>query len=205
MKNDLGTIPSEWLSYASTLSSDSSSLFNAIYPAQRDAKAALRWLVKNADDYFIDTDYITIGGGSAGAITAITAGISNQEDFRDELNQEDDPSLLSTNLDQSYEIKTIIDLWGSDIGLQSLNKVYDHERFDTNDPPLFIAHGTNDTTVPFSSAEKLKSTYEMNEIPLAYYPLEGQGHGPWNATIDGKRLEELAFEFIVEQQNLTTE
>ena len=53
----------------------------AIYAAQRDAKAAMRWIVANADNYNINTDYITVGGGSAGAITAVTLGVSSQEDF----------------------------------------------------------------------------------------------------------------------------
>ena len=38
----------------------------AMYPTHRDAKAALRWIIANADNYNINTDYITVGGGSAG-------------------------------------------------------------------------------------------------------------------------------------------
>ena len=204
LRDDFGTVPQEWLDYSTTLG-DQADQFIAIYPAQRDAKAALRWLVANADTYNINTDYITVGGGSAGAITAITLGISNQEDFRDELNNTQDPTITSTNLDQTYQIKTIVDLWGSKVALDGLNEIYGHQRFDQNDPPLFIAHGTEDATVLFSNAQDLKAVYDSIGIPLAYYPLEGRGHGAWNATVDGKRLEDLAFEFIVEQQNLVVE
>ena len=42
-------------------------------------------LFSNSDNYNIDTDYITVGGASAGAITSITLGISNQEDFTNEM------------------------------------------------------------------------------------------------------------------------
>ena len=167
LRDDRGTVPQEWLDYAANLPSEQVSQFLAIYPAQRDAKAALRWLATNSATYNINTDYLTVGGGSAGAITAITAGISNAEDFRDELSASQDPSLSSTNLDQPYKVKTIIDLWGSAIALQSLEAIYGHYRFGRNDPPMMIVHGTEDPTVPFSSALDLKTIYESIGIPLA--------------------------------------
>ncbi|MEL6190496.1 MAG: alpha/beta hydrolase [Bacteroidota bacterium] len=206
LRDDLGTVPEEWVTYAENLTPDlDASQFLAIYPAHRDAKAALRWLVANAATYNINTDYITIGGGSAGAITAISLGISNEEDFRDELTTSQDPTLSSTSLSQSYKIQTIVDFWGSKIGLDIIEDIYGHQRFDANDPPLYIAHGMEDPTVLFSEGEALKAIYDSLGLAVAYYPLEGAGHGAWNATVDGKRLEELAFDFIVEQQALTVE
>jgi len=202
LKKHKGTVPQQWENYATNVPNGKAPQFLAIYPAIRDAKAALRWLVANAEAYNINTNYITVGGGSAGAITAITLGVSNQEDFRDEINSNQDPTLASTNLEQSYQIKTIVDLWGSKVALDINKKVFGHQRFDSNDPSLFIAHGTEDPIVAFSSAEELKSIYEANGVPLAYYPLEGKAHGAWGATINNKRLEELAFDFIVQQQNL---
>jgi predicted esterase len=89
--------------------------------------------------------------------------------------------------------------------LHKIQNHFNHQRFDSNDPSLFIAHGTKDPTVPFSKAEDLKSIYKANGVPLCYYPLEGFGHGAWNATVNNKRLEELAFDFIVEQQKLIVE
>ncbi len=203
LKGNIGSVPQEWVDYTTNIpDNEDAAQFLAMYPANRDAKAAMRWLVANADTYNINTDYITVGGGSAGAITAITLGISDPEDFRDEISVSQDPSLATTHLDQSYEVKTIIDLWGSKIALDATELIYGHNRFDNNDPPLFIAHGTEDPTVLFSNAEDLKAIYDANNVPLAYYPFEGLGHGAWNSMLDGKRLEELAFDFIVEQQEL---
>ena len=71
--------------------------------------------------------------------------------------------------------------------------------------PLYIAHGTEDTTVLFSEAEELRDIYETNQIPYIFYELTGAGHGPWNTTVNGLRLEKLAFDFIIEQQQLTIE
>ena len=59
--------------------------------------------------------------------------------------------------------------------------------------------------MPFSGAEELKAIYDSTGVANAYYPLEGKGHGAWNATVNGKRLEELSFDFVVEQQDLTVE
>lgn len=205
LKKNKGTVPQEWKNYSTNVPKDKARQFLAIYPAIRDAKAALRWVVANADTYNINTNYITVGGGSAGAVTAVTIGISNQEDYRDEIDTNQDLTLSSTNLEQSYQIRTIVDLWGSKTGLDILEKVFNQQRFDSNDPSLFIAHGTKDPTVPFSKAEDLKSIYKANGVPLCYYPLEGFGHGAWTATVNNKRLEELAFEFIVEQQKLIVE
>ena len=202
LRKDKGTVPQEWVDFSLNLKKAKVAQFLAIYPAHRDAKAALRWVVANADTYNIDTNYITVGGGSAGAIIAITTGISDQEDYRDEIDTDQDPTLAGTNLEQSYHIRTIVDLWGSNLGLDGLEEIFGHRRFDGNDPPLFIAHGTEDPLVPFSKAEELKSIYEVNGLPLAYYALEGFGHGPWNATVNNQRLEKLAFDFIVVQQNL---
>ena len=205
LKRDIGTVPQKWLDYAEDVPKKRRRQYLAIYPAHRDAKAALRWVVANAKTYKINTDYITVGGGSAGAITAITLGVSNQEDYRDELAIDQDPTLANTNLDQTYQVKTILDFWGSKIALDILENIYNHQRFDSNDPSLFIAHGTEDPIVPFSKAEELKNLYEANNVPLGYYPLEGSKHGCWGATFNNKRLEELAFDFVVEQQNLVLE
>ncbi len=70
---------------------------------------------------------------------------------------------------------------------------------------MCIVHGTEDPTVPFSSAEDLKAIYELNNAEFIYYPLEGKGHGAWGATVDGKSLSDLSFDFIVDNQNLSVE
>ena len=69
-----GIAPREWVEFILEQAPASyKSLQQAIaqYTAQRDAKSALRWLVANASTYNINTDYITVGGASAGAGTTI--------------------------------------------------------------------------------------------------------------------------------------
>jgi acetyl esterase/lipase len=198
-----GTIPQEWIANASNIPPDVLLKFYALYPAHRDAKAALRWIVANANSYNINTDYITIGGGSAGATTAIGIGVSELGDYRDEISLNIDSTLATTNLSQTYSVQTILDFWGSSNSIEALELVYGVQRFGANNPALFIAHGTADPTVLFSEAEELRSIYQANQVPFVFYELTGAGHGAWNAEVDGKRLEKLAFDYVVAQQNLS--
>jgi acetyl esterase/lipase len=205
LRDHTGTIPQEWIDASSGGAPGNLDQIYAMYPAHRDAKAALRWIIANADNYHINTDYITVGGGSAGAITSIGLGASELGDYKDEISLSEDYTLSTTNFSQTYEVQTILDFWGSNASIEILESIYGYQRFDSNDPALFIAHGTEDPTVPFSSAEDLKNICETNEIDFVYYPLEGKGHGPWGATVNGKSLSDLSFDFIVENQNLNVE
>jgi acetyl esterase/lipase len=204
-----GIAPQEWIEYAiqgvETLKQLQQSI--AMYAAQRDAKAALRWIIANSSAYNINTDFITVGGASAGAISTIALGISNQEDFRDEISITDDPTLSTTNLDENFTVKSMIYFWGSNIKLELFESIYGLNRYDSNDPELFIAHGTNDenATTPFSEATELQDIYNLLNVYNQLIPLEGQGHGAWNAEVDGKGLFEMSFDFIVERQFLQVE
>lgn len=203
LKKHKGTVPQEWVDFSNNVPNSSRAQFLAIYPAQRDAKAALRWLVANAKTYHINTNYITVGGASAGAMTAIALGVSNVKDFRDELSLSQDPTLTSTNLNETYHIKTIINLWGSKVALDGLQDSFNTKnRFNKDNPPLFTAHGTLDPIVPYQNAKDLKDIYNKNDVAHILYPLENRKHGVWNATVNGKKLEDLAFDFIVKQQSL---
>jgi predicted esterase len=207
LQGDKGTVPIEWIQYAqNSVQLDEQSQFIAVYPAHRDAKAALRWLVANANQYNIDTNYITVGGGSAGAVTATTLGITNTTDFTNEISLSKDPSLSTTNLNSNnYTIKTILDFWGSGDVVTAYKNIYGHDRFDPTDAPIMICHGTNDQTVLYSEALELKDIYTSTGANYVLYTLENRGHGPWDAIVNGKTLGELAFDFIVDQQNIIVE
>ena len=212
---DFGTVPQEWADSVFSAVADSVEMAQlaqamAIYPAHRDAKAALRWVAAHAEDYSINMDYLTVGGGSAGAINSVGVSVTELTDFTDELTVAQDPTLATTHLGQDYEVQTILDFWGAPTSVNLWEGVYGVDRFDPGDPPLFIAHGTADSTVVFSNGEMLQETWENHGIPHVFYPLEGAGHGPWDATVpddngNPQTLFELAFDFIVEQQALSVE
>ncbi len=202
-----GIAPQEWIDFtldnAETPNDARTSM--AMYAAQRDAKAALRWLVANAENYGINPDFITVGGASAGAITTIALGISDPTDFKDEIPAADDPTLATTNPDVTYTVRSLIGYWGSNVKLDLFESVYGTNPYDANDPELFIAHGTEDPTVLISEAFELETLYDSLGIYNEVYPLTGEGHGAWEATVNGKSLQELSFDFLTGRQGLIVE
>lgn len=203
-----GIAPQEWLEFALQGAETPKQLQQSIamYATQRDAKAALRWINANSAMYYINTNFITVGGASAGAITTIALGISDQEDFRDEISLIEDPTLATTNLAQTFSVKSMIYFWGSNAKLELFESVYGLNRYDGNDPELFMAHGTAyDPVTPFSEAIELQEIYEIINVYNQLIPLEGQGHGAWDAQINGKGLSQMSFDFIVERQYLQLE
>ena len=203
-----GFAPKEWVENALLGSESSEQVQQAIamYLTQRDAKAALRWIVANANTYKINKDFITVGGASAGAITTIALGISNLEDFRDEITISDDPTLSTTNLKETYAVKSMVYFWGSNVKLDVFEGVYGLNRYDNKDPELFMAHGDQyDPVTPYEEAVELQGIYNSLGVHSKLVTLEGFGHGAWNATVNGKGLFEMSFDFIVERQNLKVE
>ncbi|MAD61926.1 MAG: hypothetical protein CMH49_10520 [Myxococcales bacterium] len=209
-----GIVPREWIEFILEQSPPSLKALQqglAQYTTQRDAKSALRWIVANASTYDINTDYITVGGASAGAITTIALGISNLDDFRDEISVEDDLTLSTTHLDETYDVKSMVYFWGSTAKMDLFEAVYDleqYQRYDSSDPELFMGHGqAEDPVTPYSEALELQDIYNSldiySELKTLLLPSGNPaGHGAWNAVVDGKGLSELTFDFLVERQSL---
>ncbi|MCG9627313.1 alpha/beta hydrolase [Vibrio mediterranei] len=87
-----------------------------------------------------------------------------------------------------------------------VENVYGLNRYDSNDPELFMTHGTeNDPITPYSEAVELQDIYNDLGIYNRLETLEGYGHGAWNAQVDGKGLSELSFDFLVNRLNLTVQ
>ena len=200
-----GIAPQEWIEHSLEGAESTKQIQQAVamYTAQRDAKAALRWVIANADTYEIDTDEIAVGGASAGAITTVALGLTDLGDFRDEISLQDDPTLSTTNLNETYEVQSMIYFWGSNKKVELYNTVYEVDRYDGAGPELFMAHGDGyDPVTPYEGALVLQDIYDALEIHSELVTLEGHGHGAWNAVVDGKGLFELTFEFLNERQDL---
>ena len=91
--------------------------------------------------------------------------------------------------------------------LEIFEAIYGLNRYDSGDPELFMVHGTHDVnpSTPFSEPVELQAVYDPLGIHSEPVPLEGKGHGAWNAIVSGKGLFELSFDFMVDRQNLTVE
>ena len=62
-----------------------SEIAKAVYRAQQDEIAAVRFLVHSANEFSIDTSLIFIGGESAGGVASLFTGYVSQEDWDKEI------------------------------------------------------------------------------------------------------------------------
>jgi len=200
LRDDAGPIPKEWAAAADKAGSPGQ--VRAMYLAARDGRAALRWMTANAEMLNIDPDYFAVGGGSAGAFTAIAVGVSGPRDYLNDLTVEEDPTLASTNPTAPVAVQAILDFWGGP-SIPLISEAIDGlSRFDAADPAIAIVHGTEDPTVSYDEATNLVGLYESTGATYALYPLEGKGHGPWGARWEGQSLAEVSFDFLVANQEL---
>lgn len=121
------------------------SYFEAMIRAVQDAKAAIRFFRKNAENYGIDTSKIYIAGGSAGAMTALHLAYLDQKEVPTYIDLVKNGSMegISGNEGFSSKIHGVVNFWGAMVNFNWLN---------TGDVPVFNVHGTTDKTVPFDSS-----------------------------------------------------
>lgn len=122
----------------------------AIYRAHQDANASLRYLVSNYSTYGIDTNWIFIGGTSAGAITANNVNYTSQDEWNvlfpgieTMLGSLDTSGNTYTN---SFDLKGIFNNWGA----VPINSIQSSEMI-----PQIAFHGELDQTVNIDTATSL--------------------------------------------------
>lgn len=131
---------------------DSSTASEAVWRAVADYKAAVRWFYKdaatNGNTYRIDTNYIFIGGVSAGAVSAVHFAYLDQDS--------EIPSFIDTtktglggglegssgNLGYSTRVRAVVSVCGM---------LADTAWMHTGDEPIVSLHGTEDDVVPYGT------------------------------------------------------
>ena len=152
----------------------------AMYRAHQDVHAAIRYIVDNNSTYKIDTNWIFVGGTSAGAITANNLVYTHQSDYENIY-----PSIssllgdlnTSTNtLTNSFSLKGVFNNWGS---------VFVNDIEPSELVPQIAFHGEADTVVSIDTAS---NGNRMGSRAIHYYLLTegicsditvkpGGGHG----------------------------
>jgi len=170
----------------------------ATFPAQIiDAKTALRFMLKNASEYSIDTDKVVVWGDSSGGHTSSMFNVTlNDKAYTDE---PDAPPL---------DVKAFINFYGvSDISRMSEQpSIQDHlsaespegilmggvridenpELFTPASPmnhikgkqrPMLIIHGDKDRVVPFHQSVLLYEALKAVDSEVEFYKMAGADHG----------------------------
>jgi acetyl esterase/lipase len=160
----------------------SQTCLTAALAAQNDAQAAVRWLRRYATQYGIDPTRIAIGGGSAGAATALAVAVNSG-----------DPG-SSGNPGYSSKVGAAISISGA------LPGSYAQSLFDSSDSPILMFEGTADTVVPYAVAAQTASELRSAGIAVVFEALEGGGHVPM-ATFGDQIVAQSAY-FAYDNLNL---
>jgi len=143
----------------------SSSAVRAIYRAAQDYSSAIRYLKEYSNDYGIDTNYVFVGGVSAGGFSAMHAVFMDDNERPAETFQSGllgaQPDLGCINCagngyQHSTNVRGIINLWGA---LLDTNYVQPDEIV-----PMTLFHGTNDLIVPYDYGFPFTALFLMPEV-----------------------------------------
>lgn len=176
------------------------------FPAQiHDAKAAIRWMRTNADEYNADPDRIGVTGGSAGGHLSLLVGLADAEA---ELEGE------GGHADQSSRVQAVVNFFGptemsschekSSVAWMlrlfmdgkpgevpaTYEKASPITHVSSDDPPVLTLHGDQDKLVPVEQAKKLDKAMKEAGVPHKLVILEGQGHG-FGGQVQEKAMEAM--------------
>lgn len=156
------------------------------YPEMiQDVEDAIRWLKKNASDYYIDNSKVATVGGSAGGHLVMMNAFTNPPEKMD-------TDSLSSN------VQAIVNFYGpTDLttdyakGNTSVSALIGKSYADApakykdasplffvskNVPPILTFHGTLDELVPFEQANRLHTALQKAGATSDYHLLEGWPH-----------------------------
>ena len=155
-----------------------------------DAKAAVRWMRRNAAELNVDPDRIAVFGGSAGGhlaqMVGYTDGVSKfAEDEKISSAVQAvvsiyGPCHLGQHLDQAERTvdKLIVDFVGGTGAEVEKNVIAASPLtyLTKDDPPTLLIHGTIDRIVPVAQSDDLADKLKELEIPYVYDRLPGWPH-----------------------------
>ena len=163
----------------------------ALAPAAvEDCLCALRWIIRNAEQYNIDTSRLVVTGFSAGGHLALTTGVVPSSAGLDRQCPGDEP----------LEVAAIVNWYGiTDVGdlldggnmksyaVQWMGSMPDRyeiaERVSPLSyvreglPPVLTIHGDTDPTVPYSHAVRLHEALDEAGVSNRLHTVPGGGHG----------------------------
>lgn len=181
--------------------------------AVEDGLCAMRWIVQNAQQYFIDTTRIVLSGGSAGGHLALTTGILPPEAGLGRTCLADRPFRVAAIVNW-FGITDVLDLLeGSNrqnyavmwLGshptrrdLASLVSPINYVRPGL--PPIISIHGTADPAVPYDHSKRLHDELRRHGVPNELLTIPDGGHG--NFTRDQDEMIHATIRAFLASHNL---
>ena len=148
-----------------------------------DAKAAVRWLRKNADKLGIDPDRIGAMGGSAGGnLSAMLALTGPKDGFDEKQPYGEFSSRVSCGVDFYGAVKL---LEYHDMKMFAKTREEAPDQYEkaspvnyasAGDSPMLVVHGTKDETVPFSQSESLDAVLKKAGVEHQFIVVTNAPH-----------------------------
>ncbi|HYG80410.1 MAG TPA: alpha/beta hydrolase [Pyrinomonadaceae bacterium] len=171
--------------------------------AVEDCRCALRWVVRNARQFNLDTTRIVLTGISAGGHLALITGMLPTPNVFDRQCPTDDSVRWNSGTEPQPKVAAIVNVFGiTDVAdlLEGRNaKHYAIEWFGSMGgrtelarqvspvnhvraglPPVITIHGDADDIVPYSHAVRLHDALEREKVPNQLFTIKGGGHGGFN-------------------------
>lgn len=147
------------------------------FDAVEDAKSAIRWIRQNAKELGINKKKIVSSGGSAGGhlavATALVPGIEGEGEDQSISSKPNAMVLFNPAVNTTSE--RFVARFGD-----RANELSPSNFVVPKLPPALIFHGTDDTTVPFSTITEFQEKMEAAGNTCEVVAFEGQGHGFFN-------------------------
>jgi acetyl esterase/lipase len=161
--------------------------------AVEDSRCALRWVVRHAKQFGLDTDRVILVGSSAGAHLALMAALAPPAAGFDGLCPGDEPLEVAAVIN-FFGVVDVGDLLGPkdarDFAVGWIGKAPDPAALARRVspityvrkglPPIFTAHGDADPVVPFAQAQRLHAALDRAGVPNRLFPLHNAGHGEFD-------------------------
>lgn len=169
--------------------------------AVEDVRAALIYILQNANDLNIDKNKIILHGGSSGAHLALTAGYLQNNRMYDSGTKPYKPEIRILAVIDKYGPADLVEFayygslkkWlGSKVNdkkfVASLSPV---ELVNRNTPPTFIVHGEADNIVPIAQSEALQKKLEEAGVKHKFIRIPEGGHGGFSTEWNAKLSDEI--------------
>lgn len=175
--------------------------------ATEDARAAVRFVRKNAAQFNIDPERIMMEGDSAGAITSLYLGFVKEAQGEGKSGNPGYRSDVRLAVSVSGQVKTQgycdqIHPYPAGCSVQGdIDHVND---FDGRQglPALFMIHGTEDMTVPYVNAKAVFDRAQAAGIASSLLTIENARHVPWDEFYSKPAYMKQLLDFMFEQMDL---
>jgi len=158
--------------------------------AVEDCRCALRWVIRNAEEYNFDTSRLVVTGNSAGGHLSLTtgmlpasAGLDRQCRGDEELKVAaivnwygitDVVDLLEGENEKSYAVAWLAGMTDREAVARRVSPLT-YVRADL--PPVMTIHGDADPAVPYTHATRLKEALDQAGVSNELVTVPGGGHG----------------------------